>query len=96
MRIWRRTVVTGVAALAVVFLGAAGAAGLDQMANAKTQNPALAAVPLVSDGPAPLHRMVTLGLAEGSLPGGFPYDEAREEKYDENFQETLHVPTAPA
>ncbi|UZX03325.1 hypothetical protein F8G81_12440 [Arthrobacter sp. CDRTa11] len=96
MRIWRTSIVPVLAALAVVLLGAAGAAGLDQMANSKTQNSALFAVQASADGQPSLHRLVMIGLAEGSLPGGFPSDEAREEKYDENFQETLHVPTAPA
>jgi hypothetical protein len=42
--------------------------------------------------------MATLffGMAEGAFPGGFPYDDAREERLDENFQETLYLPVTPA
>lgn len=86
----------GVAALAAILLSMAGATGLDQMASAQPQNPTLVAQDVTSDGQSSLHHLVMLGLAKGSLPGGFPYDDPREEKYDENFQETLYVPPVPA
>jgi hypothetical protein len=92
MRLWKQTIVPGIAALAVVLLGAAAASGVDQMANAKIRHPAPATTQAVAaDGRPPLRHLVLLGLAEGSLPGGFPYDEPREERYDENYQEKLHV-----
>jgi hypothetical protein len=92
MRFWRKIIVPGLAALAAVLLSAAGASGIDQMANAKINNPPPVTTQVVAaDGRPPLRRLVLLGLAEGSLPGGFPYDEAREEKYEENIQETLSV-----
>lgn len=87
----------GMAALGVILLGTAAASGIDQMVNVKM----VAAGPVTvsaagADGPPPLRHIVLRGLAEGSLPGGFPQDEAREEKYDEKFAETLHQPPAPA
>lgn len=91
--------VPALAALAVFLLGAASVSGLDQMANSKAAaNAAAVTVPaVVADGRPPLRQMVMLGLADGSLPGGFPYDEPREEKYDENYQESLRVgPATPA
>lgn len=95
--------VPALAALAVFLLGAASVSGVDQMANSKAANAAsvssvAATVPAVApDGQPPLRRMVLLGLADGSLPGGFPYDEPREEKYDENYHESLRVgPATPA
>jgi hypothetical protein len=92
MRFWRRTLVPVLAAIAVVLLGAAGASGVDQMANARVTNPASVHIPAVTaDGEPPLRHMVMLSLAEGSLPGGYPYEEPREERYDENFHETLHI-----
>lgn len=92
MMLWKQTIVPGIAALAVMLLGAAAASGVDQMANAKIRNPAPVTTQTVAaDGQPPLRHLVLLGLAEGSLPGGFPYDEPREERYDENYQEKLHV-----
>lgn len=92
--------VPALAALAVFLLGAASVSGVDQMANSKAANAASVAVTLPAvapDGQPPLRQMVLLGLANGSLPGGFPYDEPREEKYDENYHESLRVgPATPA
>jgi hypothetical protein len=98
MRVWRKTMVPVLAALSVFLLGAAGVSGVDEMANNKAANGASATMPAaVRDGRPPLRHLVILGLADGSLPGGFPYDEPREEKYDENYQETLRVgPDTPA
>jgi len=98
MSLWRKTVVPALAALAVFLLGAAGASGVDEMANNKAANagPASRAA-AVPDNPPPLRHTIVLGLADGALPGGFPYDELREEKYDENYQESLRVgPGTPA
>ncbi|MBT2538923.1 hypothetical protein [Arthrobacter sp. ISL-69] len=98
MRLWTKTVVRALAALAVVLLAAASAAGMDQMANTKVANTASAAIPAVAaDSQPTLRHLVIRGLAEGGLPGGFPYDEPREERYDENYQETLQIgPATPA
>jgi hypothetical protein len=101
VRFWRKSMVPALAALAVAMLGAAGASGVDQMANARVTHPVPAAVPAAvpaveADGHPPLRHLVLRGLAEGSLPGGFPYDEPREEKYDENYDETLHPAHASA
>jgi hypothetical protein len=98
MRLWTKTVVPALAVLAVVLLAAAGASGLDQMANTKVTNTASATIPgVAADSQPTLRHLVIRGLAEGALPGGFPYDEAREEKYDENYQETLQIgPATPA
>ena len=97
MRLWTKTVVRALAALAVVLLAAASAAGMDQMASTKGANTASAAILPVADSQPTLRHLVIRGLAEGGLPGGFPYDEAREERYDENYQETLHIgPATPA
>ncbi|MEV8149091.1 hypothetical protein AB0O52_13265 [Arthrobacter sp. NPDC080073] len=83
------------AALAVVLLGAAGASGVDRMAAANISAPASigSSVP-AADGQPPLRRLVLRGLAEGSLPGGLPYDELREEAYNEKHQEKHHVEPA--
>jgi hypothetical protein len=98
MRRWTKTVVPVLAALAAVLLAAAGASGVDLMANTKVTNAASVTIPAVgADNQPPLRRLVIRGLAEGALPGGFPYDEPREERYDENYQETLQVgPATPA
>jgi hypothetical protein len=91
MRLWRRSFAPGLAALAVIFLGGAGASGIDQMANVKIHSPTSGALSAVTDGgQTSLHHLVLRGLAKGSLPGGFPYDEPRDEKYDENYQEIQH------
>jgi hypothetical protein len=97
MSLWRKRIVPGLAALAAVLLIAAGAAGVDQMANIRISSPALVTIPTVTaGGQPPLRHLILRGLAEGSLPGGLPYDEAPEEEYDENYQETLYLPTTPA
>lgn len=92
MRLWTKTVVPVLAALSAVLLAAAGASGVDQMANIKVTNTASVTVSAVAaDGQPPLRHLVIRGLAEGALPGGFPYDEPREERDDENYQESLQV-----
>ena len=91
MRTWWKIAVRGVSILAVALLTASGAAGLDQMAIANTQNPTQVVVLLASGGQQSLHHSVMLGLAEGSLPGGWPFDDAPEERTEEDLQETLHV-----
>jgi len=98
MRLWTKSVVPVLAALAVVLLAAAGASGLDQMASTKLTNTPAVTIPAVTpNSPSPLRHLVIRGLAEGSLPGGFPYDERREERYEEDYQETLRVgPATPA
>jgi hypothetical protein len=87
MRIWTKFMVPGIAATAIVLIGAAGASGIDEMANARIEQPAPVTVAVAADGQPPLRHLVLLGLAEGSLPGGLPYDELREEKYEESYQE---------
>lgn len=79
--------VPGLAAMAIALLGAAGASGLDEMASARIVHPASAAVAAAPDGQPPLRHLILLGLAKGSLPGGLPHDELREEKNEENYQE---------
>ncbi|MBT2548113.1 hypothetical protein [Arthrobacter sp. ISL-65] len=91
MRLWSRAFVPGIAALAVIFLSGASAAGIDQMANAKIHGPTSVTMSAVmADGQTSLHHLVLRGLAKGALPGGFPYDEPRDERSDESYQETLH------
>ena len=91
MALWRRAFGPGIAALAVIFLGGASASGIDQMANAKIHGPTSAIMSAVSaDGQTSLHHLVLRALAKGSLPGGYPYDEPRDERSDEDYQETLH------
>lgn len=91
MRLWRRVFVPGIAALAVIFLSAAGASGVDQMANVKARSTtSVIASTAMADSQPSLRHLVMRGIAKGSLPGGSPYDEPREERYDENYQETLH------
>jgi hypothetical protein len=89
MRMWKKFIVPGIAALALALLGAAGASGIDEMASARITPPASAAVPAASDGQPPLRHLILLGLDKGSLPGGLPYDELREERYEEDYQEAL-------
>jgi hypothetical protein len=98
MRLWRKTVVPVLAALAAVLMAAAGASGVDQMANTKVTNADSVIIQaVVADGQPSLRHLVIGGLAEGALPGGFPYDEPRDERDDENYQETLQVgPATPA
>lgn len=86
-RIWKKFVVPGMAAMAIVLLGAAGASGIDEMASARIAPPASGTAAAAADGQPPLRHLILLGLANGSLPGGLPYDELREEKYEENYQE---------
>lgn len=91
MRLWRKAVAPGIAALAVIFLGAASASGIDQMANAKIHSQLSVTMSAVTaDGQTSLHHLVLRGLAKASLPGGYPYDEPRDERSDEDYQETLH------
>jgi hypothetical protein len=87
MRMWTKFMVPRIAAVAVVVLGAAGATGIDEMASARIEQPAPVTVAAARAGQPPLRHLVLLGLAEGSLPGGLPYDELREEKYEESYQE---------
>jgi hypothetical protein len=87
MRIWKEIIVPGIAAMAIVLLGAAGASGIDEMASARIEHPASAPAYATTDGQPPLRHLILLGLAKGSLPGGLPHDELREEKYEENYQE---------
>jgi hypothetical protein len=91
MGLWRRAIVPGIAALAVIFLSGASASGIDQMANAKIRSPTSGTLSAVmADRQTSLHHLVLRGLAKGALPGGFPYDEPRDERSDEDYQETLH------
>ncbi|MDQ0617306.1 hypothetical protein [Arthrobacter globiformis] len=91
MGLWRRVFVPGIAALAVIFLGGTSAASIDQMANAKIRSPTSGTVSVVvADGHTSLPHLVLRSLAKGSLPGGYPYDEPRDERSDEDYQETLH------
>ncbi len=85
MEMWNKFVVPGLAATAIALLGAAGASGIDEMASARITHPAPAAA--AADGQPPLRHLILLGLDKGSLPGGPPHDELREEKYEENYQE---------
>jgi hypothetical protein len=95
MRLWKRSIVPAMAALAVVLLGAAGASGVDRMAAANIPAPAsVSASSVAADGQPPLRRLVLRGLAEGAVPGGIPYDELREETYDEQHQEKHHIEPA--
>jgi hypothetical protein len=85
--IWTKTLLPGIAALAVVLLGAAGAAGIDEMANARIGQPAPITPAAAADRSPPIHKLILLALAEGSPPGGFPYDELQDENYEEGHQE---------
>lgn len=83
------------AALAALLMIAAAAAGLDEMANIRVPSPALVTIPVAAaDAQPPVRHLILRSLAEGSLPGGFPYDEPREEKYDEDYQEALRIESA--
>jgi hypothetical protein len=58
MRLWTKTVVPVLAALAAVLLAAAGASGVDQMANTKVTNVASVTIPAVgADSQPPLQEM---------------------------------------
>jgi sulfite exporter TauE/SafE len=95
MRIWTKIMVSGIAAVAVVLLGAAGASGIDEMANARIGQQAPITAAAAADGQQPLRHLVLLGLAEGALPGGLPYDELRDENYEESDREaTVRFDTA--
>lgn len=102
MAAWRRKCLSVLAVLAAVLLVAAGALGMDEAANIKTGSLDDAAAPAVhssvhtSGGEASFEHRLVLGLAKGALPGGFPFDEPREEKWDENYQEILYQHPAPA
>jgi hypothetical protein len=87
MEIWNKFLVPGLAATAIALLGAAGASGIDEMASARITHPAPAAAAATADGQPPLRHLILLGLDKGSLPGGPPHDELREERYEENYQE---------
>jgi hypothetical protein len=93
MRVWEKLVVPAMAAMAIAVLGAAGASGTDEMASARIAPPASAAVPAAAGGEPSLRHNILLGLAKGALPGGLPYDELREEKYEETYQEALPADT---
>jgi hypothetical protein len=95
MRIWTKFMVPGIATMAIVLIGAAGATGIDEMASARIEQPAPVTVAAAPDGQPPLRHLVLLGLAEGSLPGGLPYDELRDEKYEESYQEATVGWTMP-
>jgi hypothetical protein len=71
MRIWTKIMVPGIAAVAVILLGAAGASGIDEMANARIGQPAPIAAAAVADGQPPLRHLVLLGLAEGAPQAAF-------------------------
>ncbi|WP_427136527.1 hypothetical protein [Pseudarthrobacter sp. S9] len=67
-------------------------AGRAQPAIANIPTPPSVTTSVVAaDGGPPPRRLVLLGLAEGSLPGGFPRDELREETYDEKYHEKHHI-----
>lgn len=87
MKVWDKFVVPAIAAVALALLGAAGASGIDEMASARITAPASAAVPAAAGGQPSLRHLILLGLAKGSLPGGLPYDDLREEEYEETYQE---------
>jgi hypothetical protein len=87
MRTWTKVMVPGLAVVAVVLLGAAGASGIDEMASARIGQPAPINAVAAADGQPPIRHLVLLGLAKGSLPGGFPYDELQDENYEESYQE---------
>lgn len=94
MRIWTKFMVPCIAAMAIGLIGAAGASGLDEMANARIEHPAPVAVAVAADGQPPLHQLVLLGLAAGSLPGGLPYDELQAENDGESYQEATVRPVS--
>ncbi|WP_426978194.1 hypothetical protein ACQCSU_02995 [Pseudarthrobacter sp. O4] len=90
---WNKFLVPGLAVMAIALLGAAGASGIDEMASARITQPAPAAAAAAADGRPPLRHLILLGLDKGSLPGGLPYDELREERYEENYQEAQGAAT---
>jgi hypothetical protein len=96
MNAWRRSAVPALAAVAAFLLVAAGVAGIDEMANAKIPGPALASVQTTTVTNEPgLEHLLLAGLNRGGLPGGFPNDELREDKYDENYLELSRIQPSP-
>lgn len=88
--------VPGLAVVAAFLLVAAGVAGVDEMANAKIPVLATGTVQAATMNTEPgLEHVLLAGLTQGTLPGGFPNDEPREDKYDENYLETLHFQPRP-
>lgn len=91
MRMWTEALVPALAALAVIFLTGAGTSGIDEMASLRLQYPTHSTPTALGTSERPsLHDLLMDGLAKGSLPGGFPYDEARNESIDDQYQEALH------
>ncbi|CAN7516095.1 hypothetical protein LJR078_003712 [Arthrobacter sp. LjRoot78] len=96
MSVWRRRTVHGLAAVAAFFLLAASVAGIDEMANAKIPGAATGIVQTATMNTEPgLEHVLLAGLSQGTLPGGFPNDDVRDDKYDEDYLETLHVQPRP-
>ncbi|KIS25973.1 hypothetical protein TV39_18230 [Arthrobacter sp. SPG23] len=96
MSAWRRRTVPGLAAVAAFFLVAASVAGIDEMATAKVPGPAAGTVQATAlNTEAGLEHVLLAGLGHGTLPGGFPNDELRDDKYDDDYLETLHVQPRP-
>jgi hypothetical protein len=98
MSAWRRTVVPRLAAAAGFLLVAAGVAGIDEMANTKIPALTTGTVQTATlNSEQRLEHAILAGLNQGTLPGGFPNDEPRDGRYDENFSESLHSrPRPPA
>ncbi|KQR81078.1 hypothetical protein ASF98_16980 [Arthrobacter sp. Leaf337] len=95
MSAWRRKAVPGLAAVAAFFLVAASAAGIDEMANAKIPGVATGIVQAWAMNTEPgLEHVLLAGLSQGSLPGGFPNDDVRDDEYDD-YLETLHFQPRP-
>ncbi|WP_138444133.1 hypothetical protein [Sinomonas susongensis] len=92
MRIWTKTtLVPALAAVAVVFLTGAGVSGIDEMASLRLHYATHSTLTTPTTNAQPsLHDLLMDGLAKGSLPGGFPYDEPRNESIDEQYQEALN------
>lgn len=66
------------------------------MANAKIPGPATGTVQATAMNTEPgLEHLLLAGLNQGALPGGFPNDDVRDDKYDEDYLETLHVQLRP-
>ncbi|MFF1384083.1 hypothetical protein ACFVWT_11020 [Arthrobacter sp. NPDC058288] len=96
MSAWRRRAVPGLAAVAAFFLAAASVAGIDEMANAKIPGVATGTVQATAmNTETGLEHILLAGLNQGTLPGGYPNDDVRDEKYDEDYLETLHVQPRP-
>lgn len=96
MSAWRSTIVPALAAAAAFLMVGAGVAGIDEMANTKIPTVAAGAVQRATLHTEPgLEHLLLAGLNRGRQPGGFPDDEPREEKFDENYLETLHYQPRP-